>query len=105
VQIFIVIGSTGCGSDRTSWNAKAFLDQIQAAAHIVEIEQELLRLRDLLHADVEDWIVVKEGQAFRWNFAGFSVPTKLATLDPNFVEDYTGVSYRVEELELVNGNI
>ena len=76
-KVYIVVGSTGEYSDYSEWNAKAFFDKERANA-----------LLDKLRHIIDETTGMAE------------LEKKLRAIDKKAYVDYTGILYRIDELEV-----
>jgi len=87
-KIYIVCGITGEYSDRSEWNVKAFTTVEKSSNYL---EKLVTTYRSI---DTTDY-GYKRGNSEE-------LEEVMLPLDPNFYEDYTGTSYYISEVELVD---
>lgn len=78
MKIFIVVGSTGEYSDYSEWNVLGFVDKLKA-------DEMIKKLNNIIDT------TVGRGEIER----------RLKEIDPVAFIDYTGISYRIDELEVI----
>jgi len=81
--IYVVEGSTGEYSDHREWPVKAFKDEEKAQAFVRACDAEYRLLKST-----------------RKPKTNYFEDDRTHSLDPNFVEDYTGTNYRYYSVEL-----
>jgi hypothetical protein len=91
-MIYVVRGSTGEYSDRTEWPVCAFDEQWKAERFVLQIETEIRKVES---AGIEPY---RMGTG-----AIHALLDQIRKFDPNARLDYTGLTYWVESVEVLDG--
>jgi hypothetical protein len=87
MKIFIVFGSSGEYSDHQEWTVKAFYDEDRA--------KELVERATIRGKEIEKKFSDERKYFNRYEDKG------LNEFDPDFIYDYSGFNYYIEETELI----
>lgn len=87
-KIWMVGGTTGEYSDRTEWVVDAWRSEAEAQARVVELTKAMQRL-GITGREPDRYMEAHERRR-----------EEMQKLDPSFMDDYTGTSYYICEMEL-----
>jgi hypothetical protein len=89
-QIYVLIGNTGCWSDRTEWLVCAYKDKDLATAACNQANQE-----------ASDYFTKHENYYAETGSIREQDRITMLTIDPTAMFDYTGTSYDIKECKLI----
>jgi hypothetical protein len=92
MKVFVIEGTTGEYSDRSTWPVRAYMNEETAKAEVLGLDMRAREVEQGKFGDREDW---------RWDeIKGAEVRKYMG--DPEFAMDYNGTHYSYYEVDVVD---